>query len=313
MTGSAFAFPPGKCTGTSCTGSATDSFAGVPVCTPGVTVYWQDSYISADVKNPRLFKFRVTPYPPCTGATVRGAVPDHFPASITDPDGKPAGKSEPGKAIFRFRWAVSVPVGSKPVGTMNVAWTLTWTKASAAGTTETETTTTTTTQSEKYDLALRISAPASISGTQWPQRIPIEATVTNNGPAPSPEIRISETNDRAVRFGLRSNTRDIERLIAGGAEFRKPWVDALSPCRESNSSGVWVACDVPPLAPHASKSFSFSLRWTIDDARVFAAFQKDHSEPFSLTIWGSVNWFCPNLQLETTCSNNVATAEIVAR
>src|SRR5579864_8936629 len=135
-TGSASAFPPGTCTGTSCTGSKTDAFTGIPVCHPGTTVYWEDSYLPADVTNVRLAKFAVTPSPPCTGATVGTPTSDPWPASPKDPDGTtPPG--EPGKKPFRFRWTLTVPQGSTPNGTMTVAWTLDWTRASGGGVTDT--------------------------------------------------------------------------------------------------------------------------------------------------------------------------------
>ena len=249
----ASAFPPGTCHGTSCSGSAIDVFAGAPVCEPGTATYWEDSYIPADVVDPKLAKFAVTPNPPCTGATIGAPTADPWPASNTDPDGKPAGRSEPGKRIFRFRWTVTVPAGSKSVGTMTVHWTLAWTKPQGT----TETTTTTTEGGDRFDIAVTIDGPSSFFARTAPHRLVFHLLVTNHGPGHSPALNGTK-NGLSASVDLGNASLELVGLPAGCRQF-----------------GANAFCDVHALAPHASESFAIAALWTTADRKQFAAHGKD--------------------------------------
>lgn len=297
------AFPPGVCHGTSCTGSATDSFTGVPVCQPGTATYWEDSYIPADVLNPRLAKFTVTPDPPCTGATVSAPTSDPWPASSTDPDGKPAGKSEPGKKIFRFRWTVTVPAASKTVGTMNVAWTLDWTKP--AGTTETVTAGGS--EAGKYDLEPQLSAPDFIEGAKAPQDIAVKVTVYNNGPAPSPAL--------SLEAGGGLSFQGFARLEMPGGGVGT-YIRALHPSRASaacHTTAIGVDCPIRALRPHGEESFAFSVRWSVAVGKAtYLRAKKVKGAAAGLELRANVN--NPDCRKEeSNCVNNDARDETPTR
>lgn len=314
-TRSASAFPPGVCHGTSCTGSTSVPFTGVNVCVPGATTYWEDSYIPANVKNPHLAKLTITPRPPCTGATVSAPTSDPWPASNTDPDGQPAGKKEAGKAIFRFRWTVTVPQGSTSNGTMNVAWTLDWTAPTSGGGGTTGATTTTPapcpTQGEfpakcRYDLEMQISAPATIDGAESPQRVEFKLTVYNNGPASSPPIPVPL---RQAPFFESASLRGANKLYLH--------VVKVPPgCTVHDQDSA--ECPLRALKPHGEESFAITVLWTVKAKQAFAEARKAKQE-VSIGVSAYVNGVGARhgegvcASEETSCANNQADEDTQVR
>lgn len=290
-TRTASAFPPGTCDGTSCTGSKTDAFTGVPVCEPGTTVYWEDSNLPADVTNVRLAKFSVTPNPPCTGATVGAPTSDPWPASPKDPDGTtPAG--EPGKKIFRFRWTVTVPTGSKSNGTMSVAWTLDWTRASV-GVAPCRTTGYVPAHC-RYDLEASIAAPDTFTAERV-QLVKLKISVYNNGPAASTPLAYTD-GELMIQAHIAHPSNDITIELTG-------------PDR-CHVSGTFVACPVRGLRPHGEETFVIGLRWTADDRQYFNELRKRKNAFLKVTA-RIKNPQCDHE--ERTCTNNNAVESIAAR
>ena len=232
FSGSAAAFD-GTCTGTACTGSGTHTFSGTNVCLPGVTRYFVDSFLPADAQRPHVTSFRVTPGPPCTGATVSGPTVDPWPASNTDPNKRPSGVTA-GKGVFRIGWTVYVPSGSKPVGAMKATWSLAWT--------EPDDTTSTVFQPPKirHDFVVQImTVPARVSraGT-----LAVNVVVSNDGPDAS----------RAIAKG------DSGALVFHSSALY-PIVKASAGCTTGKTD---VNCGVRQLGVHAKQSFVFMVRVT---------------------------------------------------
>jgi hypothetical protein len=233
FSGSAAAFD-GTCSDTgTCTGSGTHTFSGTDVCTPGINRYFVDSFLPADAQRPRVTSFTVTPAPPCTGARVSGPTVDPWPASAVDPNGRPSGV--PGDSgVFRIGWTVTVPAGSKPLGTMRAAWSVAWT--------EPDTTDTTSTDFRPprfvHDLVVQIRmAPrvrVSRAGT-----LAVNVVVSNDGPDTSPAFA----------------KRDPGALVFHSSAL-SPIVKAPAGCTTGKTD---VRCGVRQLGLHAKQSFLFSV------------------------------------------------------
>lgn len=314
----ASAFPPGICHGTSCTGSTTDSFAGVDLCVPGTTVYWEDSYIDASDVDPRLAKFAVSPAPPCTGSTLKLPTADPWPASNIDPDGKPAPKHEPGKAIFRFRWSVTVPKGSKPRGTMSVAWTLTWTKGGSGGGTTTSPHQQQTTTSAgpcpesgslparcRYDLEVQAVGPETFSGNRQ-HDVRFKVHVYNNGPAASPALAGHSSltgEDSHLRVSVLALVKPFSSDKLGG--YGVTIWRSRPGCKRGLGSRL---CNVRALSPRGEESFVFDAHWDMREVRDYrnaVAAGKDVVLQFNASV---VNAACQDE--ETNCKNNEAADEV---
>ena len=295
MTGSASAFPR-NCAGTHCSGSKSDSFGNV--CTPGAATYWEDSNLPANAIRPHLTSFKVTPHPPCTGATISAPTVEHWPASPKDPNGKPA-QPHPGEATFRIRWTVTVPPNSHSLGSMKVDWSIAWTQPSP-GSNSTTTTTKTSTGCPttgkfppecRYDLDPTIASPDFIDGSKSPQRIDIKVTVLNNGPAWSPALpsTLSDGLSLEVFLPLPPYRLSFAKLPLG--------------CHES--SRVTILCPVDALPPGKPQVLTFTVLWTAPDKSGLLAWKrsgKPHSE-FFIDIRADVNYARCGDE-ETECTNN---------
>lgn len=312
LPGPARAFPE-ICNGTACHGSATDNYAGVPVCQPGSATYWEDSYLPANAQNPHLTAFSVTPKPPCTGATVSAPKVDPWPATTPGPDGKTP-KPPAGKADFRVTWTVTVPADSKPSGTMTANWSIAWTEPASGGggTGQTETvgkpgpcpTTGTFPAHCRYDLEMQVSAPSDLAAAKAPQRFEITLHVYNNGPAASPAIPLSKY---APRFGAAYLT------TATGAHALN--VTKIPP--GCGGQDIAPSCPLKRLPAHGEESFTFTVLWTTANR---AAFQQAHADKQAVSIkvdaYVNIDYdrpgdICP--AEETTCRNNRDSDEFPVR
>jgi hypothetical protein len=233
FTGSAAAFD-GSCSGTTCTGLGAFTFSGTDVCSPGIHRYFVDSFLPADGQRPHVTSFRVTPSPPCTGATVSGPTVDPWPASTVDPNKRPSGVPAD-SGVFRIGWTVSVRSGSKQVGAMKAAWTVAWTEPD-----DTTTPTSTDFQPPKitHDFVVQIIVPPKIrisrAGT-----VVVKVVVSNDGPDASPAIA----------------TRDSGALVFHSSALF-PIVKAPRGCAAGKTK---VSCGVRQLRLHAKQSFLFRV------------------------------------------------------
>lgn len=284
--GTALAFPH-VCSGTACHGSGTDSFGDV--CAPGTTTYWEDSYLPMRAQYPRLTSFRVTPSPPCAGATVGSPKADPWPAPAADPDGKPA-QPKQGEATFRIRWTVTVPQGAKPVGPMDVAWSVAWIDpAGQRGSTAT-TRTTTTRGPDRYDLEVSAVAQSGLVSAKAPQRVPVEIVVRNNGPATSPPAEVAfQVWLEAKSFGYA-----LQVVDPSGCETQP-----------------LVMCPIRTLQPGGEQTLTLTMIWRRADrlarAKELAAGRKVSVEASAHVYVRRVS--C--LDEETSCANNEA-SDVIA-
>ncbi|MBV8257925.1 MAG: hypothetical protein JO073_08920 [Actinobacteria bacterium] len=277
---------PRICSGTACHGSATDSIPAADVCVAGTTKYWEDSYLPSNAVDPQLTSFQITPSPPCTGATVSQPTVEGWPASATDPDGGKAAP-KPGEATFRVTWTVTVPSGSTAVGAMAIAWSIAWTEPAASGGSTTPKTTTAEAGGELYDLDAKIATPLVLTKPKGSQQFTVRISVVNNGPAPS--LIVYHSNDL------------LEFLFAPG----EPFLATRIP--EGCSGKSAFGCVIPPLKPHAEKTFTFVFTWT-QALRAKAL----HDGADHVQVYWSVNEEdCA--KEETTCANNGESDQIAIR
>jgi hypothetical protein len=267
LAGSASAFD-GTCKGTACTGSGTHIFSGTNVCAAGVSRYFVDSFLPAKAQRPHLTSFRVTPSPPCTGATVGGPTVDPWPASTVDPNQRPSGVTA-GSGVYRIGWTVRVPAGSKPTGAMKATWILAWTKPD-------DTTDPSTTDFQPptftHDFAVQIKtlpeARVSRAGT-----LVVKVVVSNNGPDASPG----------------SGARDSGALVFHSLT-RFPIVKAPARCIGGKTD---VSCGVHKLALNATQSFLFTVR------------VGTRAPAGAITLWAKINLGACYVE-ESGCLNNQA-------
>jgi hypothetical protein len=291
---------PRICSNSICHGSKTDSFGDVDVCYPGSTTYWEDSNLPVAARQPNLLSWKVTPNPPCTGATVSRPTIDPFPASNTDPDGRPAPK-EAGKVVYRVRWTVTVPQGSTKIGTMSVAWTVSWREDGAgAKTIPGDTTGDCPTSGDlprncRYDLAAKVDAPPGFSAAKT-QRIRLTVTVSNGGPKGSP----------ALADGLVFYAHLIDMTPTG-----KGLRDGLSTTGDPPCQGNFgtTRCAVPGLAPGASRTYHVVLLWNANAKQKYKFIHKSYADDaVGVEFTASVsNSLCS--QEETNCKNNADSDE----
>jgi hypothetical protein len=270
FTGSAAAFDS-TCVGTACHGSGAHTFGHV--CTPGVSQYFVDAFLPSTAQRPRLTAFRVTPAPPCTGATVSGATVDPWPASKVDPGKQPSGVPA-GQSVFRIGWTVNVPAGSKPIGPMKMTWSLAWTQPDPTDTTTTEF------QPPKvsHDLAVQFVTPRKIVVSSG-KTVAVEVVVSNHGPDASGAI---PKGDAAALVFHTSTQYPILRTPAG--------------CTRSKTDS---SCGLRRLGAHGRQTFVFLVH-------------VDLSQRAAFTFSAKVNLIGCHSE-ESTCLNNRAYVTITPR
>jgi hypothetical protein len=233
LAGSAAAFD-GTCTGTACTGSGTHTFSRASACTPGINRFFVDSFLPADAQRPHVTSFRVTPSPPCTGATVSGPSVDPWPASTLDPNKRPSGvPSDSG--VFRIGWTINVPEGSKPNGLMKAAWSVAWTEPDSTNTTTTDFRPPRITHDFVVQIKVAPKVRISRAGT-----LAVIVVVSNEGPDASPAVA----------------TGDSGALVFHSSPLF-PIVKAPRGCTKGKTN---VNCGVRQLALHGTQSFHFVVR-----------------------------------------------------